>query len=504
MSYDVVIPTTGRPSLARLLGALAVGTGPGPRRVFVIDDRPAGAGPLELPATRLDIELLRGRARGPAAARNTGWRAAGAVWVAFLDDDVIPPPDWRAAMAADLAGLPGHVAASQGRVVVPLPADRRPTDWERNVAGLEDARWATADMAYRRSVLGELGGFDERFPRAYREDADLGLRTEWAGLAIARGRRHVLHPPGPAGAAVSIRLQAGNADDALMDALHGPEWRERARAPRGRFRRQALTTAAGAGALVLSAASAALAVRPAPRRRPSRTRRAAAACGALWLAGTAELAWARIAPGPRSAREVATMAWTSAVLPPAAVYHRLRGRLVHRSAGRERPAAVLLDRDGTLVEDVPYNGDPERVRPVEGARAALDRLRDAGLPLAVISNQSGIGRGLLSRDDVEAVNRRVEQLVGPIAHWLVCPHAPGEGCTCRKPRPGLVLEAAERLGVEPARCAVIGDIGADVEAARAAGARALLVPTVHTRAREIETAPEVASTLSEAVERLLA
>ena len=77
------------------------------------------------------------------------------------------------------------MAATQGRIVVPVPA--RPTDWERNVSGLEHARWATADMAYRRDVLAAVGGFDERFPRAYREDADLGLRVTAAGWRIVDG-----------------------------------------------------------------------------------------------------------------------------------------------------------------------------------------------------------------------------------------------------------------------------------------------------------------------------
>jgi D-glycero-D-manno-heptose 1,7-bisphosphate phosphatase len=158
--------------------------------------------------------------------------------------------------------------------------------------------------------------------------------------------------------------------------------------------------------------------------------------------------------------------------------------------------AVLLDRDGTLVVDVPYNGDPARVEPVAGAREALGRLRAAGVALAVVSNQSGIARGLVSREQVDAVNRRVEELLGPLGPVFVCPHGPGDGCACRKPRPGLVLRAAEALGVAPEGCAMIGDIGADVDAARAAGARPVLVPTPVTRA-------EVRRHLGAAVELLL-
>jgi D-glycero-D-manno-heptose 1,7-bisphosphate phosphatase len=135
-----------------------------------------------------------------------------------------------------------------------------------------------------------------------------------------------------------------------------------------------------------------------------------------------------------------------------------------------RVCAVLFDRDETLVIDVPFNGDPQKVRPAPGARAALDRLRGKGLPLAVVSNQSGVGRGYISMEQVEAVNRRVDELLGPFAGFFVCPHAPEAGCDCRKPKPKLILDAARALGVNPACCAVVGDRESDVEAARNAGA----------------------------------
>jgi histidinol-phosphate phosphatase family protein len=234
--------------------------------------------------------------------------------------------------------------------------------------------------------------------------------------------------------------------------------------------------------------------------------------------GTAELAWRRIAPGPRTHEEIATMLVTSAAMPFAASGWWLAGRatLRHRLRARGQtpppargltppvpPGAVLLDRDGTLVADVPYNGDPARVRPMPGARDALDRLRAAGVRLAVVSNQSGIARGLLTRDQVDAVNRRVEELLGPVGPWLVCPHGPDDGCACRKPAPGLVLQAAAALGVAPERCAVVGDIGADIQAARTAGARGVLVPTPRTLPAEVHAAAEVAPDLPRAVDLLL-
>ena len=167
------------------------------------------------------------------------------------------------------------------------------------------------------------------------------------------------------------------------------------------------------------------------------------------------------------------------------------------------PAAVLFDRDGTLVVDVPYNGDPSKVVLMPGARQALDRLRDAGIPTGVVSNQSGIARRLVTRAQVEAVNRKVEELLGTLGPWAVCPHGVDDGCACRKPAAGLVLQAADALGVDPRRVAVVGDIGADMEAARAAGARGVLVPNHATRPEEIAAAPEVASDLPSAVDLLI-
>jgi histidinol-phosphate phosphatase family protein len=164
---------------------------------------------------------------------------------------------------------------------------------------------------------------------------------------------------------------------------------------------------------------------------------------------------------------------------------------------------VLFDRDGTLVVDVRYNGDPGRVVVMPGAREAVGRLRAAGVATAVVSNQSGVARGLVRVEQVEAVNRRVEELLGPLGPWFCCVHGPWEGCGCRKPAPGLIKAAAGALGVEPADCVVIGDVAGDVEAARAAGARAVLVPTAVTRAEEVAAAPVVAPDLVAAVELLL-
>lgn len=142
--------------------------------------------------------------------------------------------------------------------------------------------------------------------------------------------------------------------------------------------------------------------------------------------------------------------------------------------------AVIFDRDGTLVHDVPYNGDPSAVRPVEGVHEALRRLRDRGLPLAVVSNQSGIARGMITAEQVEAVNARIEELLGPFAFSTYCPHGPDDGCACRKPKPQMILDAARAMNVDPECCVVIGDKASDVDAARNAGAQAILVDATCT------------------------
>ncbi|OWA11972.1 hypothetical protein B9W62_07980 [Streptomyces sp. CS113] len=165
--------------------------------------------------------------------------------------------------------------------------------------------------------------------------------------------------------------------------------------------------------------------------------------------------------------------------------------------------AVLFDRDGTLVHDVPYNGDPERVRPVDGAREAVALLRARGIRVGVVTNQSGVARGLISDGDVRRVNRRVDDLIGPFDVWAVCPHGPDDGCHCRKPQPGMILWAAGRVCAGPTDCVVVGDIGADMEAAERAGARGILVPNDRTRPEETAAAAHVAPDLLTAVRAVL-
>lgn len=493
-SWSVVVPSLGRPSLHELLVSLADQQHQ-PDDVVVVDDRPGDPRhrptPLDVSAHPL-ARVLPGGGRGPAHARNVGWQDTTSPWVVFVDDDVLLPAGWSAQLRADLDGVPEQVGGVQAVVEVPLPTDRRPTDWERGTAGLQDAAWVTAEMAYRRMVLEQVDGFDERFPRAFREDSDLALRVRRAGHELQRGHRRVVHPVRPAGPWASLRQQRGNADDALMRRLHGPRWHEAARSPGGRLPWHVATVAAGVLAGIAFTAG---------------RRRTAGVLGGTWLGLTADFARRRIVPGPRTVAEVRAMSATSVAIPFTAVAHRVSGAVRHRGAepwtAAQPVRAVLFDRDGTLVQDVPYNGDPTRVRPVPGAAEALDRLRSRGIAVGVVTNQSAVGRGLLTRAQVDAVNARVEQLLGPFDTWQVCPHAPATGCACRKPRPGMVQAAARQLGLDPREVVVIGDIGADVEAAAAAGSAGILVPTPQTLPAEVAAAPRRAGSLAAAVDAVL-
>ncbi|HEV7906989.1 MAG TPA: glycosyltransferase [Pseudonocardiaceae bacterium] len=311
VDYAVVIPTVGRESLHVVVQTLLRGSGPSPREIIVVDDRPEPTTPL-LTGLPLAVRVLRSGGRGPAAARNVGWRATRSEWVAFLDDDVVPAANWAEQLVADLRGLPAEVGASKAHIRVPLPEERRPTDAERGTAGLETARWITADMAFRRAVLAQIDGFDERFPRAYREDAELALRVLRNGHRIVDGERETVHPVRSSGFFASLRAQRGNADDALMRRLHGAGWRSAIGGSPGRLRQHALTTAAGIASVVLGLAG---------------RKRSGGVAAALWALLTAEFATRRVLAGPREPDEVLRMLVTSVAIPPAACAHRVRGEL---------------------------------------------------------------------------------------------------------------------------------------------------------------------------------
>ena len=135
--------------------------------------------------------------------------------------------------------------------------------------------------------------------------------------------------------------------------------------------------------------------------------------------------------------------------------------------------AVFIDKDGTLIDDVPYNIDPRKVKLAEGAWPALLRMKKAGFRLVVVSNQSGIARGWFEESDLLPVNREIQALLAPhgveIDAFYYCPHGPDDHCACRKPTPGMILHAANEQGIDCMRSWMIGDTLNDVEAGNRAG-----------------------------------
>ena len=143
---------------------------------------------------------------------------------------------------------------------------------------------------------------------------------------------------------------------------------------------------------------------------------------------------------------------------------------------------VVLDRDGVINEErLDYIRSPDEWQPLPGSLAAIARLCHAGLAVAVATNQSGVGRGLMSRSDLDSVHRKMREKVreagGELSGVFFCPHAPGEGCRCRKPLPGLLEQIEAALGLPVAGSYMVGDSLTDLQAAAAAGALPALVRT---------------------------
>lgn len=174
-----------------------------------------------------------------------------------------------------------------------------------------------------------------------------------------------------------------------------------------------------------------------------------------------------------------------------------------------RPA-VFLDRDGTLIEDPGYLGEPDGVVLIPGVPEALRRLREAGFALVVVSNQAGVARGLFSEEDVRAVNDRLQALLASegaaVDAWYWCPHHQefGGPCACRKPGTELLERAARDLGLNLGASWMVGDHPTDVQAGQRAGGRGILVLTGHGGHGDVPPRTLVARDLAHAVEMVFA
>lgn len=171
-------------------------------------------------------------------------------------------------------------------------------------------------------------------------------------------------------------------------------------------------------------------------------------------------------------------------------------------------AAVFVDKDGTLVEDVPYNVDPERIALAPGAEEAIRRFAESGYRVIVVSNQPGAALGLFPEERLRGVEERLRELLDDaLDGFYYCPHHPEAGCRCRKPSPGMLLRAAREHGIELERSWMIGDILDDVEAGRRAGCRTVLIDNgneTEWNMSEVRRPDLAAADLAEAAAMILA
>jgi glycosyltransferase involved in cell wall biosynthesis len=313
---SVVIPTHHRPELLRrCLEAVLAQAYPSDRgEIIVVEDGGPGEGErvvAELRERHTDARLryLAVEQGGPGAARNAGWRLARGDVIAFTDDDTIPDAGWLEAGAQALRCGADSVS---GRTVVPV-ADA-PTDAEANVQGLERATFATCNVLVGRHWLEKVGGFDPRFRRAYREDSDLEFRLLDAGARIVRSdAAMVIHPPRRERPFASLRQQRNQVYDALLFRKHPHRFRAtiRKRPPIAYY---AITLGQIGGLLAL------LLGRP----------RLALLATVLWTTLVGRFFVQRAAGRSRRASHLAELALTSALIPPVAIYWRLRGAWTFR------------------------------------------------------------------------------------------------------------------------------------------------------------------------------
>lgn len=186
--------------------------------------------------------------------------------------------------------------------------------------------------------------------------------------------------------------------------------------------------------------------------------------------------------------------------------------------GMQNLRAVILDRDGVINFDSPdYILTPEQWRPIPGSLEAIADLTRTGIPVAIASNQSALARGMIDQATFAEIHGKMMQAIeragGRIAHVAYCPHGPDDGCACRKPAPGLIVECLRKLGLadRPGEALMIGDSLRDIEAAHAAGVKAWLVQTGYgdavatfEKARALMPGIRVFADLAEAVHALLA
>jgi glycosyltransferase involved in cell wall biosynthesis len=313
-AVTVVVPTYHRDrELGRLLDLLASQEYPREQfEIVVVDDALSKSAPAVVDAAAarhpdVAMRCLPGGGKGPATARNIGWRAARGAVIAFIDDDAYPQNGrWLREGLARFEDA--SVQGVAGRVSVPRP-DGRPTDFQRNVAQLESGTFLTCNAFFRRAALERVGGFDERFRVPYREDSDLYYRLEAAGGAYVQADDAVVVHPAPEGAfAVSLRLQRYSLFNALLFKKHP-----------ARYRREIVPgTPYHYYAMLLSLLGAVLAL---ARGRSGLARLLLG----TWALLEMRFFLRRASGTSRRPRHLLDLAYTSLLIPPLSIYWRLRG-----------------------------------------------------------------------------------------------------------------------------------------------------------------------------------
>ena len=159
--------------------------------------------------------------------------------------------------------------------------------------------------------------------------------------------------------------------------------------------------------------------------------------------------------------------------------------------------ALLLDRDGTLIVEKHYLRDPDLVELIPGVIETIARFRDAGFKIIVVTNQSGVARGLMTDDDVRAVHAKILNLGAAVDAFYFCPHGPVDGCPCRKPLPGMAIQAASEFDLDLSNSIVVGDKSADLQLGANIGSRTVLVRTGYGRETELTYPGEVIDSIAD-------
>ena len=322
---SVVIPTYKRPELLQrcLTALMTQDYAANAYEVIIVDDAACDE-------TRQMVECLAERVskcgntlryipvsgnHGPAIARNIGWRAAHSAIIAFTDDDCIPAPNWlRAGVRAfhKNTGDNGEIAGVSGKIIVPLQGI--PTDYERNAAHLSTSEFVTANCFYRRSCLEAVGGFDERFTAAWREDTDLFFALLNRNVTLVHEPNAiVVHPLRPAPWGVSLGQQRKSMFNALLYKKHAALYRQKVQAtpPWHYYGILGSLFAAFGGSLCKSHRFAFI-----------------AAC--LWLLLTGRFCLYRLQRTSSTRSHRAEMIVTSLLIPPIAIFWRIRGAFKFR------------------------------------------------------------------------------------------------------------------------------------------------------------------------------